>query len=885
MSTPCPVCRTPATESSRFCSSCGASIHSGSPSVASVAVALAGGATQFAPGTTLAGRYRIIGLLGRGGMGEVYRADDLKLDQPVALKFLPQALSGNAAALAAFHSEVRLARQISHPNVCRVYDIGEIDGQHFLSMEFIDGEDLGGLLRRIGRLPADKAAEFAREICAGLAAAHDKGVLHRDLKPSNIMIDGRGDARIADFGLAGLAGRFTDSDNFAGTPAYMAPEQMDGVDLTVRSDLYSLGLIMYEMVTGRRPFEAESLVELIRLHQEEPPEPPSQRVRDLDPGFERAILRCLEKAPERRFGSALALSASLPGGDPLAAALAAGQTPSPEMVAAAGGESGLKPRTANLLLAIFATGVLLSLWAGSSIFTYQMAPEPKRPEVLEEKARELLARIDLPQASGLSEAGFLEDDPLLRWMRARDATSARWDRLRSGEAPVLLYWYRQMHPRDVPGQLGALGRISRNDPPFEQAGMSSVLLDSQGRLKQISVIPPRTDSLAAVPPPDWSTWFAAAGLDTARFSPTEPERNPSFYVEDRRAWRGTLAGAPAESILVEGSTYRGRVARFAVIAPWDPRDRFNDRLSGGQRTAQSILSFLILLIVVGGGVLVTRRNLRLERADRAGAGRVALAVGASLMVAWLLVASHTSDLQSEINVFWNGMSIACLNGLLAWLVYVGVEPYVRRVKPHLLIGWTRLLAGGWRDPIVGRDVLIGAAAGVTMHVLQTVGWLVPGWIGEAPGIPLQIDPDTLLGGPEMLAALLTSLTNVVTTPLVVLIIYVIGRLVLKKDRLAIGAVVLLFGAAAVAGQSSVLGFVTGLLFTAILFTVLFRRGFLAAAAALLAEGLVSNYPFAMDPSTWYFPTTLLLLGLLALLGIGAWRAARGRVAGGALTTR
>jgi len=145
---------------------------------------------RFVPGTLLLGRYRILGLLGRGGMGEVYRADDLKLGQTVALKFLPPDLAQDAGRLARFHAEVRLARQVSHPSVCRVYDLGDLDGQPFLSMEYIDGEDLSTLLRRIGRLPEDKATEVARQICAGLAAAHERGVVHRDLKPGNVMIDG-----------------------------------------------------------------------------------------------------------------------------------------------------------------------------------------------------------------------------------------------------------------------------------------------------------------------------------------------------------------------------------------------------------------------------------------------------------------------------------------------------------------------------------------------------------------------------------------------------------------------------------------------------------------------------------------------------------------------
>src|SRR5690349_10224906 len=175
---------------------------------------------RFPAGTVLAGRYRILGLLGRGGMGEVYKAFDLILNQVVALKFLnPSHVS--ESALARFRNEVRIARQVSHPNVCRVYDLGMVEGLHFLSMEFIDGEDLSSLLRRIGRLPQDKAIEFTRKICAGLAAAHERGVLHRDLKPANIMIDGRGRVRITDFGLAALAQEVALGDIRSGTPAYM----------------------------------------------------------------------------------------------------------------------------------------------------------------------------------------------------------------------------------------------------------------------------------------------------------------------------------------------------------------------------------------------------------------------------------------------------------------------------------------------------------------------------------------------------------------------------------------------------------------------------------------------------------------------------------------
>src|SRR5437588_8296034 len=207
------------------------------------------GTNRFAPGSIIAGRYRLVALLGRGGMGDVYRADDLTLDHPIALKFLPEQPGVNTAGpgndvgqLAQFHSELRIARQVSHKNVCRLYDLGEADHRRFLTMEYVDGEDLASLLRRIGRLPPDKAIEIARQLCAGLAAAHERGVIHRDLKPANVMIDGDGNVRITDFGLAVAAGDVSASR--AGTPQYMAPELLTGSAASIKTDLYALGLIL-----------------------------------------------------------------------------------------------------------------------------------------------------------------------------------------------------------------------------------------------------------------------------------------------------------------------------------------------------------------------------------------------------------------------------------------------------------------------------------------------------------------------------------------------------------------------------------------------------------------------------------------------------------------
>src|SRR5579863_8548117 len=326
----CRSCGEGVAENSRFCSHCGASsvadvmvtrtaavvMPLSTPSQSSSERSVSSSSIdegRFLPGTLLVGRYRIVALIGRGGMGEVYRANDLRLGQPVALKFLPEETAKSETTLARFYNEIRIARQVSHPNVCRVYDLGDVEGQPYLSMEYVDGEDLGSLLRRIGRLPEVKALEIARKLCAGLAAAHDKGVLHRDLKPSNIMLDGRGNVLITDFGLAGLASQLQGAEVRNGTPAYMAPEQLAGKEVTMRSDIYSLGLVLYEVFTGKRAFEAATLAELVRLHTESTPVSPTTLVKDLDPAVESAILRCLDSEPSNRPSSALAVAARLPG--------------------------------------------------------------------------------------------------------------------------------------------------------------------------------------------------------------------------------------------------------------------------------------------------------------------------------------------------------------------------------------------------------------------------------------------------------------------------------------------------------------------------------------------------------------------------------------------
>jgi len=430
----------------------------------------------------LVGRYRVVERVGRGGMGEVYRAEDLKLGQPVALKFLSDELDQDAGRLQALFAEVRLARQVSHVNVCRVHDIVEMEGTHSLSMEFVDGEDMASLLRRIGRLPVDKAVMIVHEICAGLAAIHDHRVLHRDLKPANVMIDGRGHARITDFGLAGLQG--SDPGTIAGTPAYMAPEALaGGHGATIQSDLYSLGLVMYELFTGRHAFQTSTLREMIRERTETVPVPPSQHQRDLPPEVDRVILRCLERDPSRRPQSAREVAAALPGGDSLAATIAIGETPSPELVAAATQSAeGLRRATAWSWLGTLVVGLVLVVAVSPRTRLVPAVSLPEPPDAMAARARDVLRDHGYTAPASDRAFGYEFDESAIDRIVATNRSPSRWDALSTARPPVVTFWYRES-----PVELVAAGpwyRVSYTDPPW-RAGMVGVKLDGLGRLEGI----------------------------------------------------------------------------------------------------------------------------------------------------------------------------------------------------------------------------------------------------------------------------------------------------------------------------------------------------------------------------------------------------------------
>jgi serine/threonine-protein kinase len=822
---------------------------------------------RYVPGTILAERYRIVGLLGRGGMGEVYRADDLKLAHPVALKFLPDHLATDSAALARFHREVRVARQVSHKNVCRVYDIGEIDGRHFLSMEFIKGEELSSLLRRIGRLPQDKALQLARQICAGLAAAHDIGFLHRDLKPANIMIDADGNARILDFGLGGLAGEFAEEEIRAGTPAYMSPEQIDGHEQTVQSDIYSLGLVLYELFTGKRAFEAASLNELIKLRRSDvTPTTPTSLVKDLDPSIEKVIDRCLQKSPSDRPASALQVAAALPGGDPLAAALAAGETPSPEMVAEAPTEGALKPAVAIGLFAGFLLLLAVSCWVTRYAHLYRLAPLNQPPEVLRARAHEVIAHLGYNDPVLDSADGFTIKTDYLDYVEAHDGSPNRWNRLRTDKPGPYRFWYRDSSRYFETGD----GEITPDLPALTVSGMTTLYLDMDGRLRWFLHVPPQReqpDKLVEQNPVDWSLLFREAGYDLTTFQKVPSTWVPLHAYDERAAWDGVDPLRPDQKVHIEAATFHGKPIYFDTVYPWDPAGRQNQQPQSTTERTFIALVITVFMIALIGSALIARHNLRLGRGDISGALRVASVYLIVRLLFLLFERNHNGTLQSEFLVWLLYISIATFAGFYLWLLYIAIEPFLRRRWPHRIISWSRLLRGDFRDPLVGRDILIGACGGGLTMIAFTIGPAIASWTGKPFG--LITTPGTELVGSHFFQRLASQVTSAFFLSLIMSFLFLLLVVVLRRERLALGAVavvVALFGTLVAGGTISTL--ISGVVSALILILLLYRYGLLSLCAAVFIAHLWVFYPITTELRAWY--ATDFLIGAALCVALAAY---------------
>lgn len=818
------------------------------------------GPQVWTAGTIVAGRYRIINILGQGGMGQVYRAEDLTLHRNVALKFITPHKAGDRVWLAHFYNEARLSLTITHPNVCRVYDIGDAEGRAFLSMEYIDGENLASLLKQVGRFTPDKVIQIARQMCSGLAAAHAHGVLHRDLKLANIMLDGSGRVRITDFGIAVLQTDEDSTKGVVGTLPYIAPEIREGKPATIQSEIYSLGLVLYELFAGRILTEKEiGHVADLPAWLEFPD--------TIDPALRGLLSKCLERNPDQRPSSMYEVLAMLPGEDPLAAMMAEGETPPPEMIAAIRSQAVVHPKIyIGLFVAALAAISLVAILADQTFFLIRAGLD-KSPDVLEEKALQIIHAVTGSTSSYGDAQGFTIDPASVEYIRKSLPNSKEAIPLAENVIPSLYYEYRQ-------GFSSQYFEASQDDEIV-------VRLDTEGFLLQYlspanMMVTPQS---VTGPETDWKSVFVWAGLNLANFRAVEPLRYPPTYADRRWAWEGSRPDWPDKPLRVEAASLLGRMVYFEVIWPWE-----NAPISGRSSSNLPILPLdsnrlltVLFIITFVFSLPLAWRHLRTGRGDRRGAGRLASFVFIVQLVLWLVQPHLMNDREGEALEIVAALRRAIFAAIAFWIYYQALEPYVRRFWPHALISWSRVLTGRCYDSLIGRDLLVGTLFGATAILVMQLNSLL---CGSSPRAWLLFTTGGEIGSCNgflyVLGTLAYAMLRAAAQGMILAMIMLLLRLVIRIPWVAnVLLVIIAFMIYAInVTPYGYFAWVAVLLSSAACVLILVRAGLFCVVFSFFVAQMLARSPVTLNVKAWYAGTggfavtvvlALLILGLVTTI--------------------
>jgi len=601
-----------------------------------------------------------------------------------------------------------------------------------------------------------------------------------------------------------------------------------------------------------------------------------------DPAVERVILKCLEKDPRLRPSSALQVASALPGGDPLAAALAAGETPSPEMVAAAGEEGAVRPAVAwSLLGAVLATGIFIIALARFST-DLALGPPSKSPDSLADRARDLVRQFRYEEHPADSSWWFSREYDYLRYRALHEPSPKRIRELEAGEPGPWSFFYRQSPRLLVPDKSygfvsNQTGMVSADDPPNEISGMVMVNLDTRGRLRAFRAVPPQIDrpgdSNARI---DWGPLFREADLDPGHFASTQPKWVPPAPYDTRSEWEGSSARHPEVPLHVTAAGYRGKPIYFGIAGPWERPQRMGQPTRSFRSRIGGAVFVIVVFSLLLAGVVFARRNIRLGRGDRRGALQISTYVFAASMIAWLLRAHHVPDVRSEWSLLALELGEALLGVAFAWVSYIALEPYVRRRWPDLLISWNRLLAGRFGDPLVGRDVLVGALIGAAMAALIHVSNALPAWF-DVPGMT-PVPPSALLmrGASEAASFLVNQLGEMAFNALGIMSFFFLSASILRKKWLAAVALGLLNIVLSLSGENLSIELPFAILQAALLVFVVLRLGLVAVAVAGFISVLLQVSPITLDFSQWYAGHSLFALAIFAGIALYGFRTALGR---------
>jgi serine/threonine-protein kinase len=632
---------------------------------------------------------------------------------------------------------------------------------------------------------------------------------------------------VTDFGLAVAADRASDA---SGTPAYMAPEQLAGASATIRSDIFSLGLVLFEIFTGRRAFQEDSVRDLLQRQRAGDFTRPSALTRDVPPAVERVIVRCLDADPQSRPASVEEILRELPGGDPLAAAIAAGETPTPQMVAAAAKTGDLPAPVAWLLAAIAIAGIATGAFVGGQTLLYRVS-ELKSPDVLQERARQVLADAGLPGRPGDSDLALIKE---------------------AGEIVAL---YRQSQWALRPINLSA--HVTEDDPPLEP-GMANVMLDRTGRLLRFTIVPPRVEKTGATPAPDWNRFMIAAGYDPGSLAAAVPEWSAEVDSDRKSAW------LTKDGHRIEAASYHGRPVSFVVI----PKS-----VSGAATMQPSLgdhLAFIMLVIcttsIPVAGVALARAHLRRGQGDRASAFRLAAFYLALELISLVFNAHHPLTIVDEWRIASRQIPQAVFWALMVALMYIALEPIVRRRWPEMLISWTRLISGRFTDPMVGRDLLIGAATAAISILL----WHATLIASQSTSF----GPASALGPPGNIVNLLSfTIAEALVRGVALVVALVFLRTLIPNDAAASLGAALLLTVLSLGDTAGPLGLRAVYASIAAFAAVLLARhfGLLAAMSYSFFVIVQQRLPLTLDVDAWYFARSASVMLLLVGMAVFAFR--------------
>ena len=793
------------------------------------------------PGDIVAQRYRVIRMLGKGGMGEVFQAQDLTLGKTVALKFISPRLSRDREVHQRFLDEVRLTQEVSHANVCRVFDIHQHDTTTFLSMEYVDGEDLASLVRRIGRLEPGKASEVAAEVCAGLAAAHQKQILHRDLKPSNVLLDGQGRVKIVDFGLASIFGSQPD---YSGTPGFMAPEQIESGTSSVRTDVFSLGLVLHFLFTGIRATRSDDGSARVS---------PTLHDSNINPLASQVIASCLQRDSDSRPSNVADVAQAFPAVDRIERAHRLGITPSVESIA----DSRVKEMFSSPLVAAMVIGLLAGLAAVFALSKHGIvgSTSVEHPQVLIHDAKNVMESIGYDTEPQDTAWGF------------QFASSVIDAKNNTVEPSPIQFWYResqaQMWPRRFfdRGIKRQGGRVTYDDPVLAP-GMVSMKATSAGELVELIARPTLVQNAQGASPTELLKRHAAT-LEIDPHSIAEKSREFDVPVPYHSATVFHAVSNRSGNVEILAATLGNRLVYFRAT-PQESSASFEFVRSAHMDVDRASVIFILLLAVTAW---IGVRNYRNRLADRSSAARMGIFMTLAALAYVMLYASHTRSITDESLLLHQSLAWVAFFGVHTWLSYLALEPFMRQYWPRELVSWSRLMQGRFRDPLVGKHLCIGVLMGLAVRVVELS---FASFSSEIDSTKLYVAANELmplLGVFGALAQIAGALCGSILSGLFLMLTLVLCRATFRSRNLAAAAFCVLW----------VLLVASGFAWERILFAALFvapgayvviRHGLFPWIAGFFVASILS-WPITSDIQNWYFwngAASLLIAAGLAAIG-------------------